>query len=117
MLLVGALLLALFVLPTPWSVVLVVAAAAVEVAETAFWIRYSRRRRARVGPEALIGARGEAVTDCRPEGQVRLSGELWQARCDAGVEAGASVRVVAREGLTLVVERDPVPGHVPGPGP
>jgi membrane-bound serine protease (ClpP class) len=104
MLLAGAIALALFVLPHPWGIVGVVAAAAVEVAETAFWIRLSRRRRARFGAEALIGAEAETVTTCRPLGQIRLDGELWQARCSAGVDAGARVRVTAREGLTLVVE-------------
>ncbi len=105
MLLVGAILLALFVLPAPWGLVLVVLAALVEVAETAFWIRLSRRRRARVGPEALIGAVGQAVTPCRPLGQVRIAGELWEAICEAGTDPGEHVVVRGREGLTLYVER------------
>ena len=106
MLLVGAIMLAIFVLPPSWGIAAVVVAAVVEIAETAFWIRLSGRRRARVGAEALIGARAETVTVCRPDGQVRLDGELWQARCPAGADAGAPVRVAAREGLTLVVEPD-----------
>jgi membrane-bound serine protease (ClpP class) len=104
MILLGAILLAAFVLPPVWGVGAVVAAGLVEIAETAFWIRLSRRRRIQVGPEALIGAHGEAVTPCRPEGRVRVGGELWQARCEAGVEAGDPIRVVGREALTLVVE-------------
>jgi membrane-bound serine protease (ClpP class) len=107
--LVGAILLAAFVLPPLWGILAVAGAALVEIAETAFWIHLSRRRRIQVGPEALIGARGEAVTACRPDGQVRLRGELWQARCEDGVEAGEPVRVVGRENLTLVVE--PAPGR------
>jgi membrane protein implicated in regulation of membrane protease activity len=42
---------------------------------------------------------------CRPEGQVQLDGEIWQARCADGAEEGDSVRVVARDRLVLVVER------------
>lgn len=104
MLFVGAILLALLVLPEPWGLVFVGAAAVVEIAETFFWIRISRRWRVRAGAETLIGERAVVAASCRPLGQVRVAGELWRARCEAGVEAGAAVRIVAREGLTLLVE-------------
>jgi membrane protein implicated in regulation of membrane protease activity len=42
---------------------------------------------------------------CRPDGQVRLNGELWEARCAEGADRGETVRVTGREGLKLVVER------------
>ncbi len=104
MLFVGAVLLALFVIPRPWGLVLVAAAAVVEVGESFFWIHLSRRRTIRMGAETLIGATAQAVSDCRPLGQVRVHGELWRARCEAGASAGDKVRVVDREGLTLLVE-------------
>ena len=104
MLLVGAFLLAVFVLPSPWGIVVVVAAAVVEVAETAFWIHLSRRRRVRVGVETMVGLTGEVVTACRPEGQVRVGGELWRARCADGAQPGETVRIRAVDGLTLVVD-------------
>ena len=104
MLLVGAVLLAVFVLPSPWGVVAVAAAGLVEVAEVFLWIRLSKRARVRVGPEALIGTRADVVRACRPDGQVRVDGELWQAHCPAGADPGERVRVTALEGLTLVVE-------------
>jgi membrane protein implicated in regulation of membrane protease activity len=113
-LLLGAILLAIYVLPSPWGWLVVFGAAVVEVAEVFFWIWLSRRRAIQMGPEALIGAYGEAVTPCQPEGQIRIAGELWQARCEAGAEAGERVRVVGREGLTLDVERasaDSSPGE------
>jgi membrane protein implicated in regulation of membrane protease activity len=34
---------------------------------------------------------------------VRVRGEIWQARCEDGAEAGDALEVVAVEGLTLVV--------------
>jgi membrane protein implicated in regulation of membrane protease activity len=105
MLLVGAVLLAYFVLPPVWGAVAVVLAAAIEIGETAFWIRLSRRRRVQVGAETLIGAVAVVASPCRPDGQVRLSGELWGARCDEGADAGEPVVVTGRNGLTLVVER------------
>jgi membrane-bound serine protease (ClpP class) len=105
-LLLGAVLLAVFVLPTPWGIAAVAAAALVEIAETLVLVRLSRRPRSRVGAEALIGASGETVSECRPAGQVRVDGELWQAWCEAGAAPGERVRVTARDGLTLVVEPD-----------
>jgi membrane-bound serine protease (ClpP class) len=104
MLFIGAILLALFVLPAPWGLALVSVAAVVEVAETFFWVRLSRRRRIRAGAETLIGARAEVVAVCRPLGQVRVAGELWRARCESGAEVGDTVRIVSRDGLTLLVE-------------
>jgi membrane-bound serine protease (ClpP class) len=102
--LVGALLLAVFVLSPPWSYAVVVGAAAVELAEAWFWWWFSHRREPAVGVETLVGARGVAASACRPYGQVRVRGELWQARCDEGADAGDPVTVVAGEGLTVVVE-------------
>jgi membrane protein implicated in regulation of membrane protease activity len=43
------------------------------------------------------------TTACRPVGQVRTKGELWQARCEAGAGVGDAVRVERLDGLTLVV--------------
>ena len=107
MLLVGAILLAVFVLPAPWSYVAVVSAAVVEVLEVWFWRWYTRRRHPAVGVETLVGRVAEAVTACRPNGQVRLDGEIWNARCDPGVDTGDAVRVRAVDGLTLLVEPEP----------
>jgi membrane-bound serine protease (ClpP class) len=104
LLFVGAVLLALFVVPKPWGLVLVAAAAVVEVGESFFWLHLSRRRRIQMGAETLIGATAQVVSDCRPLGRVRLHGEQWRARCEAGASAGETVRVVDREGLTLLVE-------------
>ena len=104
MALVAAIFLAVFVLPSPWGVVAVVAGATIEVGETAFWVWLSKRRRATVGAEALVGAPAVAVTACRPEGRVRIQGELWSARCEAGADEGQRVRVRALDGLTLLVD-------------
>ena len=105
MLLLLAIVAAILWLPAPWGVVAVAAAAVVETAESLVLIWWSKRRRAAVGREALVGTLGHAVTALRPEGQVRVQGELWRARCEDGAEAGDAVRVQAVEGLTLLVER------------
>ena len=104
MLFVGAVLLAIFVVPKPWGLVLVAAAAVVEVGESFFWVHLSRRRRIQMGAETLIGASAEVVTECRPLGQVRVQGELWRARCELGASPGETVRIAGRDSLTLLVE-------------
>jgi membrane protein implicated in regulation of membrane protease activity len=104
MALVVALLLAVFVLPSPWSWVAVGVGAAVEFGEAWFWWWLSHRREPSVGVETLVGRRAVVATACRPRGHVRVAGELWQAFCEQGADEGASVEVVAVDHLELVVE-------------
>ena len=94
------------VVEMPWAAVLIGGAAAVDVAETLLLLWWSKRRKATVGVEALVGKHGVAVSDLWPEGQVKVDGELWRARSAGGVEAGAAVVVRAVDGLTLEVEPD-----------
>ncbi len=106
MLLVLAILAAVFWLPSPWGIVVVAAATVVEVAEVGFWFWLSRRRKIVTGAEALPGARGVVAVACRPEGQVRVQGELWRARCEEGADVGDEVVVERLEdGLTLIVTK------------
>jgi membrane protein implicated in regulation of membrane protease activity len=104
-LLVGAILLAVFVLPEPWNYIAVIAGAVLECFETGFFIWWTRRRHPTVGAEAFVGRAAEVVEPLRPRGRVRIDGELWNARCEDG-EAGVgdSVRVIRVDGLTLLVE-------------
>lgn len=104
MLTIVAVVLALTVLPSPWSWVAVLSAASVDVAETVVFLRWSRRRRASVGAEALIDRRAVVVTPLAPRGQVKLDGELWEARASTPVEPGRVVTVRALDGLVLAVE-------------
>jgi membrane protein implicated in regulation of membrane protease activity len=99
--LVVGILLALFVLDSPWDWAAVAGGGAIELGEAWFWWRWSHRRRPAVGVEALVGRTAEAVGD----GRVRVHGELWRADGSAGLAPGELVRVVAVDGLTLVVER------------
>ena len=102
-LLVG-ILLALFVVDGVWEWVVVGAGAALELGETALLLWWSKRRRSVVGAEALVGQRAVVTGDCMPEGQVRVAGELWRARCRGGATVGDEVVVRAVDGLTLEVE-------------
>jgi membrane-bound serine protease (ClpP class) len=106
MLLLGAIALALFVLPPGWGLVAIVAAMVVEVAEVGFWIRFLRRYRVQTGAEGLVGVVGEVVEACDPDGRVRLRGEIWRARCSYPAAVGERVRITGVDGLTLEVGPD-----------
>lgn len=108
MLLLIAILLAIFVLDPPWSVVAIVVAAAIDVAEVVFGLYYAKRKKVQVGAETLIGRRAEVTAPCLPEGQVKLAGEIWRAYCERGATRGQQVRVTGRDELLLLVEPD---GH------
>jgi membrane-bound serine protease (ClpP class) len=59
--------------------------------------------------EDLIGHCAEVRRDLKPEGYVRLRGELWRAEAETGgdlIAPGDRVRVVGARGLTLIVERE-----------
>lgn len=101
-----AVLLAVFVLPSPWSLVAVGIGALWEIAQTGGAIWWSQRRRARVGAEALVGVRARVSSRCDPYGKVAVGGEIWNARCDGRAEPGETVRIRGLQGLTLLVERD-----------
>jgi membrane protein implicated in regulation of membrane protease activity len=55
--------------------------------------------------EAMVGLEAEVASPCRPRGQVRVHGELWEAICEEGADAGEIVRVTRVDGLKLIVER------------
>jgi membrane protein implicated in regulation of membrane protease activity len=99
-----AAIIALIFLPTPWGLVALAAALALEVLELFVWRRFLRRYRLRTGPELLVGSSATVVTECAPEGRVRIRGELWKARSSAHAQPGQTVRIAAISGLTLEVE-------------
>ena len=102
---IAAILLAIFVLPSPWGLVAIVLSGIWEIGQTFATIRWSQRRRAHIGAEALVGATARVVERCDPVGKVAVSGEVWNARCETVAEPGESVRIQGLEGLTLLVER------------
>ena len=97
-------LLAIFVLPSPWGLMAVAIGAVLDIAETYLFIWWSKRPKATVGVDSLVGKTGVAVGELWPEGQVKVNGEIWKARCDGGCDAGTKVVVRAIDGLTLEVE-------------
>jgi membrane-bound serine protease (ClpP class) len=64
----------------------------------------ARKRKPATGSEQLIGTRGEVVSWSDRRGSVRVVGEIWSARSNRSLQVNDNVRVVGREGLTLIVE-------------
>jgi membrane-bound serine protease (ClpP class) len=65
----------------------------------------SHRRKSIVGEEAMVGEVGIAKSDIHKEGKVLIHGEYWNACSERPIPAGARVRVVKVQGLTIEVEQ------------
>jgi membrane protein implicated in regulation of membrane protease activity len=91
----------------PWPANLIVLGLGVvgEIGEIVWGRRLAKRWRPRTGAEAMVGLEAEVTSPCRPRGQVRVVGELWDAICAEGADPGEIVRVASVDGLRLVVER------------
>ena len=101
MLMLGAILLAIFVLPSPWGIVAVVAGGLTDIAESLVLLKWSRRRRPATGVEVLIGKTAVVSSPT----QVRVAGEIWEARSADPLVVGEEVEVAAVDGLRLQVSR------------
>jgi membrane-bound serine protease (ClpP class) len=56
--------------------------------------------------KSLVGQIGQARTEVFDTGSVQVASELWSARSGKAIPAGSRIRVISREGFTLVVETD-----------
>jgi membrane-bound serine protease (ClpP class) len=57
------------------------------------------------GREALVGEMAIAESDIRPQGRVRVRGELWKAESDEPIERGQKVEVVGIDDLVVRVRQ------------
>jgi membrane-bound serine protease (ClpP class) len=65
----------------------------------------ARRRPVSSGTETLVGASGRTIVGWSgQEGEVIVQGERWRARTALPLQSGQVIRVVGRDGLTLLVE-------------
>lgn len=101
-LIIGTILSFVFLDP-PWRYLALIPLAVWEVFEIYLWFKW-RKVRSITGIETIVGTTGRVVTDCNPEGQVRLRGQLWRAHCEEGAEAGDEVVVESIDGLRLHVK-------------
>jgi membrane-bound serine protease (ClpP class) len=99
---------------SPWAVVAAVAGTLLFFISVMTAALRVRLRRPITGQESIVGTVGEAKTDIAPEGTVVTKGTLWRARTmETGIAAGSRVKVMATEGLVLLVE----PLHEDDPAP
>jgi membrane-bound serine protease (ClpP class) len=64
----------------------------------------ARKRKARIGAEAMVGCEATAMESLVPQGHVLVEGEIWRAVASVPVAAGTSVRVVGHDQMLLQVE-------------
>lgn len=64
----------------------------------------ARRRHVVTGTAALIGLPGRIIGWTGNEGEVLVQGERWRARAAQSLQPGQSVRIIDRDGLTLLVQ-------------
>ena len=66
----------------------------------------AQRQQPVTGASALIGLSGRVRTPLTPgaAGQIDVRGEIWRAESPVPLHAGDPVRVMAVDGLTLLVE-------------
>ena len=100
----------LFLLPGPWNVILFAVALVFEVGEIYLWMKFLERYRVRGGAEGMLGERVTVIETLEPEGLVRVRGEVWKARMDAGetMSVGERGTVLSVDGLTVTVSRKAV---------
>jgi membrane-bound serine protease (ClpP class) len=94
---------------SPWVAVSVSAAFG---AITVFLVRLAvraRKRKARIGADAMVGSPATAMEALAPQGHVLVEGEIWQAVANAPVAAGTRLRVVGHDQLLLEVEPEVQP--------
>lgn len=84
---------------------------------TVFLVRLAvraRRRKALIGPAALVGVHAIALEPIAPEGHIEVEGEIWLATADVPIDKGAHLRVVSHERNLLRVVPDTQPQSTQG---
>jgi len=64
----------------------------------------ARKRKSRLGADALVGSPATAMETLAPQGHVMVDGEIWQAEAKAPIAAGTRLHVVGHKQLLLEVE-------------
>ena len=74
---------------------------------TVFLVRLAvraRKRKSRIGADAMVGHPATAMETLDPQGHVLVEGEIWQAVASAPIAVGTKLRVTGHDQLLLQVE-------------
>jgi len=64
------------------------------------------KKQVTVGLPSMVGSSGKAAGRLAPEGMVKIRGEFWSARAEAGaIEDGEGIIVTGEDGLKLLVKK------------
>jgi membrane-bound serine protease (ClpP class) len=66
----------------------------------------AQRKKPTTGMEGLVGEKGVVTVALKPEGKIKVHGEIWTATSSETLSKGTSVRVLAAEGMILKVEEE-----------
>ena len=66
----------------------------------------AQKRKPTTGMQGIIGEHGEAISDLRPDGSVKVHGEIWNAvSLDGALKRGTKITVAEIENLVLKVHK------------
>jgi membrane-bound serine protease (ClpP class) len=76
-----------------------------------FWLAFSTYLRSGrsvmdFSADNVVGQIGFAKTDVSNQGTVQVASALWSAKSDVPIPSGSRVRVIARHGLVLTVQKE-----------
>jgi membrane-bound serine protease (ClpP class) len=76
-----------------------------------FWLAFSTylhsgRSVVDFSADNVVGQVGIAKTDIALQGSVQVASSLWSAKSDVSIPSGSRVRVLARHGLVLTVQKE-----------
>lgn len=86
-----------------WGLVLLIIALAIYAFISYEIGQRTLRKKALVGIESLVGACGRSISPLKPQGYVRVQGELWKARATTTIDKGEEVIVTGKDDLFLLV--------------
>lgn len=90
--------------PIAWIItILAIIIFVITVAIAIFFLR-ARRKTLLHGAETLIGLEGTTLNTIEDTGQALINGEIWQVRSAKSIQAQQRIKVIAVEGITLLVE-------------